>query len=56
MYIATFQHLAIKAEFARDAAATVDKFARGLNPKLLSDIFDKESQVPTTSNGWIDAA
>jgi hypothetical protein len=43
MYIATFQHLAVKAGFARDAAATVDKFAKRLNPKLLSDIFDKET-------------
>jgi hypothetical protein len=55
-YIATFQHLAIKAGFARDAAATVDKFARGLNSKLLSDIFDKEAVVPTTFDGWVDAA
>jgi len=54
-YIATFNHLATRAGFSRDAAATVDKFARGLKYDLLEKILSRDTP-PDTMDGWIDAA
>jgi hypothetical protein len=54
-YVSTFKNLAKKAKFEEDAAATIHMFATNLQRGLLNRILDRET-VPTTFNGWIEAA
>jgi hypothetical protein len=54
-YIATFNHLATQAGFGRDAAATVDKFVKGLKYNLVDKILSCDT-IPDTMDRSIDAA
>jgi hypothetical protein len=54
-YITTFNHLAIQVGFGREAAAIIDKFAKGLKYDLVDKILSHDN-ILETMNGWIDAA
>jgi hypothetical protein len=54
-YIAHFNHLANRAGYSRDAAATIDLFAKGLDRGLLHSILGRDT-VPTTMEEWERAA
>jgi retrotransposon gag protein len=54
-YIATFNHLATRVGFGREAAATIDKFAKGLKYDLVNKILSHDN-IPETMDRWIDAA
>jgi hypothetical protein len=54
-YIATFNHLATRAGFGREACAIINKFTKGLKYDLVNKILSCDN-VPETMDGWIDAA
>ena len=54
-YISTFRRLAREAGFLPDAAATIDIFAKHLNPKLLRSILFRQTE-PVTMAEWEAAA
>ena len=55
IYIATFEHLAQEVGYALNAARTVNMFALGLKPAIMSTCMSCETQ-PETMEQWKTAA